>query len=130
MANAPVFTSIITIYLAIGLLLAVVGGATGTGINNDVASSFINTSSGEFSEEVINNKPNLDQESGAISGVLNFIDALRSVRAFLKFLGTVVFALPMVFFDAQIPELIIILVGSPMAIIAIISLIYLIRSGN
>ena len=64
---------------------------------------------------------------GFISGVVNFIDSLGAVGAFIKFLNNIIFT-PFGLFRG-LPSIFLI-VAIPLAMIAIFGIAYFIRSGN
>lgn len=113
----------IILYLCIGIVL------TAGGVTNDLSST-LTDGSGSVSSGVASTLPNVNEETGAASGLLSFIDSLRAVRNFIVFFGTVSLALPGVLLDLALPEIIRLIVGVPLTIIMIIGIVQFGRSGQ
>lgn len=130
---APPLTNAIIIYLCIGLFLHLGGVGTSDGVP-ELLSDFVNiTENGTYSSVVMsgqlaNVQPNVNEESGAGTGILQFIDALKSVRVWVEFAWGVIFAVPTLFLT--MPFIVQLLIGIPLSIYGIMSLLYFVRSGQ
>lgn len=113
----------ILLYLCIGLVLATAG------VPNAFTDA-LTDGEGGLSGNVTNTLPDVNEQTGSVSGVLSFIDALRALRNFILFFGTVLVALPAVLFDLAIPEIVRIIIAVPLSILGVIALAQFGRSGN
>lgn len=113
----------IILYLTIGVILAAAG------VDNTLSNTLTNGEGG-INDNLADTLPNVNEETGAASGILAFIDSLKAVRQFLIFFGTVSIALPALLLDLALPEIIRLLVGIPLTTMAIIGLVQFGRNGQ
>jgi len=125
----PLLSKIIIIYLMIGIFLSVAGGSDGLGVNNFISDSSINNQGG-LNNDLANNLTVDLEESTGVSQAFSFFDVIGAIVNSITFLGGIVFALPSVLIDFQLPTIILQLVGFPLTMIGILSMIYFVRSGQ
>jgi len=101
--------------------------------DNNVMNSFINVeqytdnNTVEVSDDFKNSVPQNFEKTGETDG-LSFIDTLQAVTGFLIFIVNIIFT-PIGLF-ATLPPIVAIIVGTPILIASVISLLYFIRSGR
>lgn len=128
-----IFAKMTIIYLAIGLFLTIAGGAFGTGIANPITDAFLdNSTSNEpvFTENFNSTFPNVQEDSSPTRPFGAFVDAIKAVGTFIVFIGTVFFALPMVLLQFQLPTMVLLAAGMPLAVGGVVGIIMFARSGN
>lgn len=143
MATGSLLVKAMLIYFGINLILYA-GGIRVENLTSgeSIFSAFVNVNSTESNPDITSNNvqysigsigngsfnPNVNEQTGGISGALSFIDALRAIRAFFNFLlimFTGVFILFLIF-----PPVIQLFIGVPLAMVFIIGLVYFARSGQ
>ena len=141
MATGSLLVKAVMIYLGINLMLYAGGVRVGqltSGENifsglvttsNDTAP--ITDSNVQYGVGIIGNQsnlPNVNQQTGGISGALSFIDVVRSVANVINFLIVMVGGIFIVFLTFPAPVQL--FLGVPLAITFILGLIYFARSGQ
>lgn len=93
--------------------------------------TFNNDGTVSISGDLINASPRNydDTRGGIVSNTLSFIDVLGAIKDFLIFLVNILFTPVGLFVGSGVPVLVTLLVGVPMVVAGVISLIILIRSG-
>lgn len=131
MAKANIFI-IIMLILSLNLILFA-GGVRVIGDEGDnFLNEYIDTDSYDSSNTVIvqedlkDTLPTTFQESGS-GGIFSFIDTLGAVKKFIKFVINIIFT-PIGLF-VELPATITLLVGVPLLIAGILSVVFFIRSG-
>lgn len=114
---------VVMLYVCIGLVLQAAG------IGNQLSSDFVGADA-DISTAAAGTLPNVDEETGSVSGLLSFIDALRAVRDFVAFIGGALVALPAVLLDLQVPYLVRLILGVPLTLAGIVAIAQFARSGN
>ena len=140
MTSSSPLVKVIFIWLGISTML-VMGGISFTDqISEGSFNTFVRTTGGNngtwnpgsqqqyaIGNELAATGPNVNDQSTFSSGV-NFIDALRAIRAFINLLIDVVLAIPTLFYF--LPSAVQLLVGVPLGIAGLIGLVYFARSGT
>jgi hypothetical protein len=128
-----IFAKMAIVYLSIGLFLTIAGGAFGTGINNPIADAFVNNTNPDapvLTKALNNTFPSVDEDSSSTRPFGAFVDSIKAVGAFIGFIGTIFFALPMVLLDFNLPSIVLLAVGIPLTLGGIIGVVMFARSGN
>lgn len=120
----------LTSYFVIGMLLMVMGGPNADGLDTQLSNQFVNSTTGQFTDNIEGLVPDVNEETGQASGILAFIDSLKAVRGFLNFVSGIALAIPMVFLDLNIPYDVQVLFGMPMTLLLFLGIMYFARSGN
>jgi hypothetical protein len=130
MATGSLLVKTTIIYLCVSIMLYA-GGVRFTDSNSSFNSFITAQETNGQNQYNIGNitgvMPNVNEQSTFSTGV-NFIDAIRAVRAFIELIVNVVFAIPTLFFS--FPSPIQLFFGVPLAVIAFLGLIYFTRSGQ
>ncbi|MCA1800583.1 MAG: hypothetical protein LC650_04765 [Actinobacteria bacterium] len=129
MTNMLVKIGLVYLCMSLFLYLGGVGNLAGDSTYID---SFVNVSGDTMSASntLVEAAPNVDEEQGGVGATLSFIDTLRAVRAGVRFLTGVLFAIPSLFADAGLPWIIKVLVAAPLLFVAFMSLASFVRSGS
>lgn len=97
-------------------------------INNFIdTTAYSNNNTVQISDDFKDSVPSNFERTGETSG-LSFIDTLQAITGFLIFIVNIIFT-PIGLF-ATLPKVVGIMVGVPILIASVISLIYFIRSGR
>jgi hypothetical protein len=118
-------------YICMSIFLYV-GGVGNVANNTSYIDRFVNVQNNTFSmsDDLREATPNVDEEQGGVGAVLSFIDVLRAVRGFVRFVTGVLLALPSLFADAGMPWIIKVIVATPLLFVSMMSLASFVRSGS
>lgn len=134
MATGSLLVKSVILYLSISILLYA-GGirfTEGSGFNSFISASNPNATIADQNNQfnigdVSGVVPNVNEQSTFSTGI-NFIDAIRAVRAFIELIVNVMFAIPTLFFT--LPSSIQLFFGVPLSVIALLGIVYFTRSGQ
>lgn len=134
------FAGVVMLLLCLNILLYVGGvrvieDGSSVAMETTIMDGFANINTNDLretgginvSDDMKDSTPTEFQESG-IGTALSFVDALKAVKNFIKFIVNIVFA-PIGLF-AGLPSYFTLMLGVPLIVAAFFGIIYFIRSGN
>jgi hypothetical protein len=133
MATGSLLVKSILLYLSISIILYA-GGVRLTdsnGFNSFITASNPDNGITGQNQFGLGNITSITPDTSEVSnlgGGFNFIDPIRSIRNFINLIIDVVFAIPTLFFSFPAP--IQLFFGVPLAVIALLGIVYFTRSGQ
>ena len=129
---ASSFVNVMIIYFCVSAALFIGGVEVIGGDVNDIVDRFVDIN--ETTGQIVTS-PGFEASVGtdfdsAGSEVLQFVDSIRAVVTFLKFIVNILFAPIGLFTSTGVPWQVNLLVAAPMMIAIVMGFVYLVRAGN
>lgn len=132
---ATSLTKLFLVYFCINIVLFA-GGLRVVGEDNFAyLNEFINvnqTSGGQVvvSQGLVDTLPVTLEESGSVSGTLEFVDSIGAIKRFISFIINIVFTPLGLFTSAGLPGSVVLFIGAPIMLLMWLGVAYFIRSGT